>query len=137
MATMRVLPRREGFTLIELLIVIVIIGILAMIAVSLFWNVKDKGLQAAMQSDLKNAAAQQELYYATHNQYAPTAVYLSNYNPSAGVVLTMSYAEADGWAGIATHVSLPGAQCGLAVNNADPTLAPPATTSGIIACTGM
>lgn len=134
---MRILPRREGFTLIELLIVIVIIGILAMIAVSLFWNVKDRGIQASMQSDLKNAAAQQELYYASHNRYAPTATYLANYTTSSGVVLTMSYAESDGWAGIATHISLPGAQCGLAVNNADPALAPPATTVGIISCTGM
>jgi prepilin-type N-terminal cleavage/methylation domain-containing protein len=134
---MRVLPRREGFTLIELLIVIVIIGILAMIAISLFWTVKDRGLQASMQADLKNAAAQQELYYASHNSYAPTAIYLAQYNPSPGVVLTVTYAQPDGWAGIATHVSLPTAQCGLAVNNAPVASAPPATQSGIIACTGM
>ena len=135
LANMRVLPRREGFTLIELMIVIVIIGILAMIAVSLFWGVKDRGLQASMQADLKNAAAQQELYYSSYNTYAPTAIYLSNYNPSPGVQLSVTYAAPDGWAGIATHVSVTGAQCGIAVNNAPLASAPPATVTGIVACT--
>lgn len=134
---MRALPRREGFTLIELMIVIVIIGILAMIAVSLFWGVKNRGIGASMQADLKNAAAQQELYYSSYNSYAPTAVYLSEYNASPGVQLTVTYAQPDGWAGIATHISVTGAQCGLAVNAAPLAAAPPASTTGIIACTGM
>lgn len=134
---MRVLPRREGFTLIELLIVIVILGILAMIAMNAFWRVKDRGLQASMQADLKNAAAQQELYYSSHNTYAPTAIYLSEYNASQGVTLNVTYAQPDGWAGTATHISLTGAQCGIAVNAAPLALAPPATTPGIVACTGM
>jgi prepilin-type N-terminal cleavage/methylation domain-containing protein len=134
---MRILPRREGFTLIELMIVIVIIGILAMISVSLFWNVKDRSIEASMQADLKNAAAQQELYYSSHHSYAPTAIYLAEYNASPGVVLTVTYAAPDGWAGIATHISLQTSQCGLAVNSAPLSNAPPATSPGIIACTGM
>ncbi|HEX6308351.1 MAG TPA: prepilin-type N-terminal cleavage/methylation domain-containing protein [Longimicrobiales bacterium] len=134
---MRVLPRREGFTLIELMIVIVIIGILAMIAVSLFWRVKDRGIQASMQADLKNAAAQQEIYYSSYLAYAPTAMYLASYNTSPGVSLTVTYSGPDGWAGVVTHASVPAAQCGLAVNSAPIASAPPALQSGIVACTGL
>jgi prepilin-type N-terminal cleavage/methylation domain-containing protein len=134
---MRLLPPREGFTLIELLIVIVIIGILAMIATSLFWGVKDRGLQTSMQSDLRSAATQQELYYAVHNSYAATPANLSDFAPSPGVVLTITYNGADGWAGTTTHPSLAAAQCGLAVNNAPLGSAPPVTAPGVVACTGL
>jgi prepilin-type N-terminal cleavage/methylation domain-containing protein len=133
----RLLPTREGFTLIELLIVIVIIGILAMIATSVFWKVKDRGLEASMQQDLKTAATQQELYYSTHNTYAGSTADLTDYDGSTGVVLTITYGAPDGWAATATHTSLVTAQCGLAVNNAPISDAPPAAVAGVVACTGL
>ena len=60
----------EGFTLIELLVVIIIIGILAAIAIPVFLNQRQKGWEAAVKSDLRNAATAQETYL-TENA-APT-----------------------------------------------------------------
>jgi type IV pilus assembly protein PilA len=57
----------EGFTLIELLVVIIIIGILAAIAIPVFLNQRSKGWDAAVQSDLRNAATAQETYLTENN----------------------------------------------------------------------
>ncbi len=54
----------RGFTLIELLVVVVVIGILATIALSAFLSHRQKGWDAAVESDLRNAATVQHTVYA-------------------------------------------------------------------------
>ena len=60
----------KGFTLIELLVVIIIIGILAAIAIPVFLNQRQKGWDAAVQSDLKNAATAQETFLTENDAYS-------------------------------------------------------------------
>ena len=67
----------KGFTLIELLIVVVIIGILAAIAIPKFSATREKAYFAAMKSDLKNLASQQEIYYADNYSYNATPAALA------------------------------------------------------------
>ena len=59
---------------------------------------------AAMKSDLKNLAAQEEIYYSDHNAYTSSATDLAFTN-SVGVEVTV-YATQGGWAGWARHAAL-------------------------------
>jgi type IV pilus assembly protein PilA len=70
LARVRKSKEAEGFTLIELLVVIIIIGILAAIAIPVFLNQRKKGYDAAVKSDLRNAATAQETYLTDNNSYS-------------------------------------------------------------------
>jgi type IV pilus assembly protein PilA len=68
----------EGFTLIELLVVIIIIGILAAIAIPVFLNQRQKGWEAAVKSDLRNAATAQETFLTENAAYTTNVVALQS-----------------------------------------------------------
>jgi len=126
----------KGFTLIELLIVVVIIGILAAIAIPKFSATREKAYFAAMKSDLKNLASQQEIYYSDNYSYSSSAADLAFTN-SDGVIVTPASVSSSGWAATAYHQALgTGEGCAIFYGTATAPSAPAAPTQpGEVACT--
>jgi type IV pilus assembly protein PilA len=128
---------KKGFTLIELLIVVVIIGILAAIAIPKFSATREKAYFAAMKSDLKNLATQQEIYYADSYAYGgETERTIMGFVTSQAVNVTISAESSSGWAAIATHDAL-GAALGCAIyygNTTDPSGFGSRTAGGEMTC---
>lgn len=58
-----------GFTMIELLVIMIIIAVLAGIAIPLLLNQREKGVQASVRSDLRNAATTMETYFVEKGLY--------------------------------------------------------------------
>ena len=124
---------RQGFTLIELLIVVVIIGILAAIAIPKFSATREKGYRAAIMSDLKNLAANQEIYHNEHYTYSTDLTAL-DMTVSAGVTVTVNSANGTGWGATAVHAGVPGKQCGIYHGNAPAADGSPASAPGVVTC---
>jgi type IV pilus assembly protein PilA len=119
----------KGFTLIELLIVVVIIGILAAIAIPKFSATREKAYFAAMKSDLKNLASQQEIYYSDNYAYSGSATALG-FVDSNGVNVAISNVGTTGWAAFSTHDALTAAEgCAIYYGSAAAPTGAPATPS--------
>jgi type IV pilus assembly protein PilA len=76
-----------GFTLIELLVVIIIIGILAGIAIPVFFSQRKKAVDKSVVSDVTNASLSLESYYSTNNAY-PTTKALATAATNADKIVT-------------------------------------------------
>ena len=132
------LKRREGFTLIELLIVIVIIGILAAIAIPKFGKTREKAYFKAMQSDLRNISAQQEVYYSNpvnNYNYAANRALLTDFVPSQGVSIDVSVSGVTGWGATAAHQALAANQTCAIFHGTVSAVPAPALTPGVVLCT--
>lgn len=126
---------QKGFTLIELLIVVVIIGILAAIAIPKFSATREKAYFAAMKSDLKNLASQQEIYYSDTYSYTTNITNLG-FVESEAVNVAIPSATTSGWQATATHDALGGGLgCAIYYGEATaPTDPATPTAPGEIAC---
>jgi Tfp pilus assembly protein PilE len=89
--------------------VVVIIGILAAIAIPKFSATREKAYFAAMKSDLKNLASQQEIYYADYYNYTSVKTDLG-FATSQGVTVTITGPSTSGWTATATHAALAATQ---------------------------
>lgn len=128
---------RTGFTLIELLIVVVIIGILAAIAIPKFSATRERAYFAAMKSDLKNMANQQEIYYSDTYSYTLDSNTALGFVSSEGVNVGVIVASTNGWSASATHSALAATEgCAIYYGSATaPTQPLQPTAPGEIACT--
>lgn len=91
-----------GFTLLELLVVVAIIGLLAAVVVAALTSARNKGGDAGVKANLKNAVTQGEIFYGT-NTAVPNSYtnFCSTTSPQGGAVtiypLMTAAAKANGF----------------------------------------
>jgi Tfp pilus assembly protein PilE len=116
------------------LTVLVILGLLALIAMNRFWTVKERAYKVTMRNDLRNVVTQQERYFGTNQVYAPNDSLLTDFQPSPGINVTVTWSGQAGWAGIIQHASLATERCGYYIGPAPGGIAAPATAAGVVMC---
>jgi len=88
----KTVQNEQGFTLLELIVVVAVLGILMAIAIQQFSLFRSRATDAAMRSDLKNAALAMESYYGEFLDYpvSVNALRLVGYRNTIGVTLTIN-----------------------------------------------
>lgn len=125
----------SGFSLIELLLVTLIIGVLATIAIPRLTSARDRAFVATMQSDLRNLATRQEIYYADSLTYSNSATAL-RFISSDRVTVTIVAASRTGWSATAGHAAFEeGDGCSVYYGTAEATTLGAPSAPGDIACT--
>ena len=125
----------RGFSLIELLLVTLIIGVLATIAIPRLTSARDRAFVATMQSDLRNLATQQEIYYADELTYSDSASVMG-FTSSERVAITIVEASASGWSATAAHEAFDNTDgCSVYYGTAAATTLGSPSAAGEIACT--
>jgi len=132
----RCIADKRGFTLIELLVIVIIVGALTSMAIIQMNSSRYRAFVASMETDLRNVAAAQEVYYESTLTLG-SATYSDRPNQlrvtlSPGVSIRM-LANSTGWSAEASHSSLPvGRRCSIYTGTMSQRA--PATQPGIIAC---
>jgi prepilin-type N-terminal cleavage/methylation domain-containing protein len=124
-----------GFTLIEMLVVVVVIGILAAVAIPNYSRMREKTFVAAVTSDLKNMASLQEVYHGNNQVYTNDTDQLGM-TVSKGVIISINEADGTGWSATGAHSALMPAQCGIYFGSGTAANATPATSPGVVLCSG-
>ena len=97
----------QGFTLIELVTIVAIIGVLAAIAIPTYASYRNKSFDAAVKSDLRNAATAQEAYFLDNQTYSPAIENLEaqpyNFYRSRDVNILVTSADAKSYTMTAVH----------------------------------
>jgi prepilin-type N-terminal cleavage/methylation domain-containing protein len=78
---------QRGFTLVEIVVVVAIIGILTAITLVSLSNARDKGYNAAIQSDLSTVQVQAQLYLSDHGNYGTDFAVGSLACPTSGTYM--------------------------------------------------
>jgi type IV pilus assembly protein PilA len=93
-----------------LVVGVFVLGFVAAIAIPVFLNSSAKGYEAAVHSDLRDAATAAETYWTTNGIPPADAQVLDDFGwaPGSGVTIMLAASGPEGYCLEGTHVNLPG-----------------------------